>query len=181
MIKGYSRIDSHKNGVLMYLDMLKSDVRPDNYTFPFLLKGFTRDIAVEFGKELHCHVLKFGFDSSVFVQNALISTYCLCGEVDMARGIFYMSFEDDDGLHELFRIKAVDDDLHELFPEYLVQMLALPDTFMDEGLEVIPKSQAPREETPRVGNLEEGTPQEGRPHEHSQDDMSLISNSIPQR
>ncbi|KAL9460257.1 hypothetical protein AB3S75_003460 [Citrus x aurantiifolia] len=121
------------------------------------------------------------FDSSVFVQNALISTYCLCGEVDMARGIFYMSCEDDDGLHELFRIKAVDDDLHELFPEYLVQMLALPDTFMDEGLEVIPKSQAPREETPRVGNLEEGTPQEGRPHEHSQDDMSLISNSIPQR
>ncbi|GAY54550.1 hypothetical protein CUMW_157530 [Citrus unshiu] len=117
----------------------------------------------------------------VFVQNALISTYCLCGEVDMARGIFYMSCEDDDGLHELFRIKAVDDDLHELFPEYLVQMLALPDTFMDEGLEVIPKSQAPREETTRVGNLEEGTPQEGRPHEHSQDDMSLISNSIPQR
>ncbi|KAH9666774.1 putative pentatricopeptide repeat-containing protein [Citrus sinensis] len=95
MIKGYSRIDSHKNGVLIYLDMLKSDVRPDNYTFPFLLKGFTRDIAVEFGKELHCHVLKFGFDSSVFVQNALISTYCLCGEVDMARGIFDVSYKDD--------------------------------------------------------------------------------------
>lgn len=45
MIKGYSRIDSHKNGVLMYLDLLKSDVRRDNYTFPFLFKGFTRDIA----------------------------------------------------------------------------------------------------------------------------------------
>ena len=95
MIKGYSRIDSPKNGVLMYLDMLKSDVRPDNYTFPFLLKGLTRDIAVEFGKELHCHVVKFGFDSSVFVQNALISTYCLGGEVDMARGIFDLSCKYD--------------------------------------------------------------------------------------
>lgn len=71
-------------------------------------------------------------------------------------------------------IKAVDDGLHELFHEYLVQMLALPDTFMDEGLEVIPKSEASREETLHAGNIEEGTPQEGHPQEHSQD-LSLIS------
>ena len=116
MIKGYSRIDSHKNGVLMYLDMLKSDVRPDKYTFPFLFKGFTREIAGSL--ERSCIVMRWNL--------GLISTYCLCGEVDMARGIFYMSFEDDDGLHELFRIKAVDDDLHELCPVYLVQMLAMP-------------------------------------------------------
>lgn len=95
MIKGYSRIDCHKNGVLMYLDMLNSDVRPDNYTFPFLLKGFSRDFALEFGRELHCHVVKFGFGSNVFVQNALISVYCLCGEIDVAQGIFDMSCKDD--------------------------------------------------------------------------------------
>ncbi|KAI9161198.1 hypothetical protein LWI28_015378 [Acer negundo] len=95
MIKGYSRIDSHRNGVSLYLDMLKSDVKPDNYTFPFLLKGFKRDVALEFGKELHCHAVKFGFESNLFVQNGLISMYSLCGEIDMARGIFDMCCKDD--------------------------------------------------------------------------------------
>ncbi|KAJ0075444.1 hypothetical protein Patl1_34591 [Pistacia atlantica] len=95
MIKGYSRIDLHRNGVLMYLDMLNSDVKPDHYTFPFLLKGFSRDVALKFGKELHCHVVKFGFGSNVFVQNALINVYSLCGEIDVAQGIFDMSCKED--------------------------------------------------------------------------------------
>ncbi|KAJ0075054.1 hypothetical protein Patl1_34576 [Pistacia atlantica] len=90
MIKGYSRIDLHTNGVSMYLDMLNSDVKPDHYTFPFLLKGFSRDVALKFGKELHCHVVKFGFGSNVFVQNALINVYSLCGEMDVALEIFGM-------------------------------------------------------------------------------------------
>ncbi|KAK9282106.1 hypothetical protein L1049_005018 [Liquidambar formosana] len=95
MIKGYSRIDNPKCAFSMYLDMLKRNVKPDNYTFPFLLKGFTPDIAVECGKELHAHIVKFGFGFHVFVQNALIHMYSLCGQVDIARGIFNMSYKRD--------------------------------------------------------------------------------------
>eukprot|EP00257_Ricinus_communis_P015786 XP_015573766.1 putative pentatricopeptide repeat-containing protein At3g15930 [Ricinus communis] len=95
MLKGYSRIDSPKLGVSMYLDMLKNDVLPDCYTYPFLIKGFKKDIAFEYGKELHCHVVKYGLGSNVFVQNALINMYSLCGLTDMARGIFDMSYKTD--------------------------------------------------------------------------------------
>ncbi|XP_057969255.1 putative pentatricopeptide repeat-containing protein At3g15930 [Malania oleifera] len=95
MMKGYSRIDCPRHAVLLYLDMLQRSVRPDNYTFPFLLKGFTSDIALNCGKELHGHIVKFGFDSNVFVQNALIHMYSLCGETENAREVFEMSSEKD--------------------------------------------------------------------------------------
>lgn len=88
MIKGYSRINCPEDGVLMYLAMLRRNVKPDHYTFPFLLKGFSRDIALEFGKELHGHVLKYGLHSNIYVQNALVSMYSSSGLIDMARSVF---------------------------------------------------------------------------------------------
>ncbi|KAM7254166.1 hypothetical protein ACFE04_031848 [Oxalis oulophora] len=96
MMKGYFRMNSPKAGVLMYVEMLMKGFKPDRYTFPLLLKGFTRHVALEFGTELHAHVLKLGFESNVFVQNALIHMYCLCGKIDMARQIFDMNTNRDD-------------------------------------------------------------------------------------
>lgn len=95
MIKGYSRVDSPKHGVSMYVNMLKENVKPDNYTFPFLFKCFNRDFGLSCGKELHGHVVKFGFASNVFVQNALVHVYSLCGEMEMARGVFDISCKMD--------------------------------------------------------------------------------------
>ncbi|KAM1493388.1 hypothetical protein FF1_025174 [Malus domestica] len=88
MIRGYSRIRCPQDGVSLYLAMQRMSIKPDCYTFPFLLKGFTREIALECGKELHAHVLKYGLDTNVFVQNALVHMYSVCGLIDMARGVF---------------------------------------------------------------------------------------------
>ncbi|PON48075.1 Pentatricopeptide repeat [Parasponia andersonii] len=95
MIKGFSRTKCPRDGVSMYAAMLRRSFKPDHYTFPFLFKGFTRDVALACGKELHCHVLKFGFGSNIFVQNALVNMYSLSGLVDMARGVFDSSNERD--------------------------------------------------------------------------------------
>ncbi|XP_022714800.1 putative pentatricopeptide repeat-containing protein At3g15930 [Durio zibethinus] len=95
MIKGYSRIDRPKHGISMYLDMLKRNVKPDNFTFPFLLKGFNRNVGFSCGKELHGHVVKFGFASNAFVQNALIHMYSLCGQMEIARAVFDISCKMD--------------------------------------------------------------------------------------
>lgn len=80
-------MDSPELGVSLYLEMLRRGVKPDNYTFPFLFKGFTRDIALQCGRELHGHVLKHGLLSNVFVHTALVQMYLLCGLLDMARGV----------------------------------------------------------------------------------------------
>ncbi|KAF6167247.1 hypothetical protein GIB67_043108 [Kingdonia uniflora] len=95
MIRGYSSRKLPGNAVLFYLEMLERGVEPDDYTFPFLLKAFNRGIALDCGKELHCHIVKLGFESNVSVQNALIHTYSIRGEIDSARGIFNKSCKRD--------------------------------------------------------------------------------------
>ncbi|MCD7449459.1 hypothetical protein HAX54_052421 [Datura stramonium] len=95
MIKGYSRENSPQNAVSIYREMLNNNVQPDSYTFPFLLKGFTREVSLKLGKSLHAHICKFGFELNEFVQHALIHVYCMCGQVDMARGVFDLSAKSD--------------------------------------------------------------------------------------
>ncbi|XP_019243812.1 PREDICTED: putative pentatricopeptide repeat-containing protein At3g15930 [Nicotiana attenuata] len=95
MIKGYSRENSPENAVSIYREMLNGNVRPDNYTFPFFLKGFTPEISLNIGKSTHAHIFKFGFELNGFVQHSLIHMYCLSGEVDMARGVFDLSSKTD--------------------------------------------------------------------------------------
>ncbi|KAK7389511.1 hypothetical protein VNO78_24619 [Psophocarpus tetragonolobus] len=90
MIKGYSRINRPRNGVSVYLLMLANNVKPDRFTFPFLLKGFTPDMALQHGKVLFNHSVKLGFDSNLFVQMAFIHMFSLCGLVDFAHKIFHL-------------------------------------------------------------------------------------------
>lgn len=101
MIKGFSRVGCVKEGVGLYLSMLKKGVSPDGYTFPFLLNGLKKDDDDDdealacCGKKLHCHVLKFGLGCNVYVQNGLVRMYSLCGLMGMARGVFDRGRKDD--------------------------------------------------------------------------------------
>ncbi|KAM3380639.1 putative pentatricopeptide repeat-containing protein [Capsicum galapagoense] len=95
MIRGYSRENSPQSGVSFYREMLKNNVRPDSYTFPFLLKGFTREVSSKLGREMHAQICKFGFELNEFVRHGLIHVYCLCGQVDMARGVFDLTGKSD--------------------------------------------------------------------------------------
>ncbi|KAJ4718425.1 zinc finger BED domain-containing protein DAYSLEEPER-like [Melia azedarach] len=85
---------------------------------------------------------------------------------------FSRIYGDDAGMW----IKLVDDGIHELFHEYLVQTLALPEPFMDEGHEVLQKNETPLEETVALQVL---NPQEGTPHDHhSQEEPSQASQEM---
>lgn len=95
MIKGYSQIKSPCFAISMYMKMLENNVEPDNYTFPFLLKGFTPGVALSCGSQIHGHVCKFGFESNEAVQHALIHMYSLSKQLDMARGVFDMTLKCD--------------------------------------------------------------------------------------
>ncbi|XP_020247402.1 pentatricopeptide repeat-containing protein At1g31920 [Asparagus officinalis] len=72
----------------LYYDMVQSDVKPDNFTFPFTVKACAQLSALREGMQVHGHVLKFGFDDDVFVSNSLINMYGKCEEVDAACKVF---------------------------------------------------------------------------------------------
>ncbi|XP_020973959.1 pentatricopeptide repeat-containing protein At5g03800 isoform X1 [Arachis ipaensis] len=42
----------------------------------------------DMGKQIHCHAVKFGYESNIGVGNAVVSMYFKCGNVDDAIGMF---------------------------------------------------------------------------------------------
>ncbi|CAL1354418.1 unnamed protein product [Linum trigynum] len=57
----------------------------DHFTFPFVLKACSR---LQLGMHLQSVILKMGFGSDVYVQNALIGVYSGCGRVADALKVF---------------------------------------------------------------------------------------------
>ncbi|GAU40341.1 hypothetical protein TSUD_154380 [Trifolium subterraneum] len=75
----------------LFKSMLSSSISPDSFTFPFLLKSCANMLissTPQLGFQVHCHVIRNGFDSDVFVNNALLNFYCVFGDVDNAYKVF---------------------------------------------------------------------------------------------
>lgn len=68
--------------------MVRTGVRPDDYSFPFVLKTCTDTFEARKGLEVHGSVVKLGFDSDVFVGNTLLLFYGNCGALMEAERVF---------------------------------------------------------------------------------------------
>ncbi|KAM1378109.1 hypothetical protein ACFX13_040246 [Malus domestica] len=62
--------------------------RPDHYTYPFVLKACGELRSFWRGSSVHASVFANGFESNVFVCNALVAMYGRCGALDDARKVF---------------------------------------------------------------------------------------------
>ncbi|KAH0985312.1 hypothetical protein GBA52_012489 [Prunus armeniaca] len=83
---------SCSHALSFFTQMRRHGVPPDNFTFPFLLKACAR---LQLGQDLHALILKLGFDSDIYVQNALLSFYGGCGSVEPALNMFHEMRERD--------------------------------------------------------------------------------------
>ncbi|KAL9175956.1 hypothetical protein ABFS82_02G146600 [Erythranthe guttata] len=91
LIGGYAKKGFLDESVELYGRMLwlgGVGIRPDVYTFPCVLRACGGLSNWEWGREIHAHVLRFGFDSDVDVLNSLITMYVKCGDLSGARKAF---------------------------------------------------------------------------------------------
>ncbi|KAB1218629.1 hypothetical protein CJ030_MR3G026509 [Morella rubra] len=88
LVGGYAKAGFFDEALDLYQRMLWVGMHPDIYTFPCVLRtcGGIPDLAR--GREIHVHVLRFGFESDVDVVNALITMYAKCGDITSARLTF---------------------------------------------------------------------------------------------
>ncbi|KAK7278231.1 hypothetical protein RJT34_23257 [Clitoria ternatea] len=85
LIRAYSHSSHHHlDALFLYLSMLHHSP-PDTFTFPFLLKCSTH---FHLAQQLHASILKLGFASDLYIQNALIYTYSRFHHFDLARHLF---------------------------------------------------------------------------------------------
>ncbi|KAJ8616545.1 hypothetical protein MRB53_035917 [Persea americana] len=88
MIRGSSQSSRPFKAIYLFSQMERSCVRPDHFTFPFLLKASTRLSSISLGSEIHGKILKFGFESDDFIRNSLINLHANCGDLNVASAIF---------------------------------------------------------------------------------------------
>ncbi|XP_057503362.1 LOW QUALITY PROTEIN: pentatricopeptide repeat-containing protein At4g33990-like [Actinidia eriantha] len=93
MVSAYVRNSHFHEAVNCLHEMLvKSEIRPDFYTFPPVLKACGHILD---GKKIHCWVFKLGFQWDVFVAASLVHMYCRFGSLPVAHKIFSdMPFRD---------------------------------------------------------------------------------------
>eukprot|EP01018_Ginkgo_biloba_P030280 Gb_21441 [translate_table: standard] len=88
MIRGYASNEPWEEALALYCQMQQSGIQPDKFTYPFVLKACAGLLTLNHGKEIHNHIIRSGYDSDVFVGNALIDMYAKCRSIQNARQVF---------------------------------------------------------------------------------------------
>ncbi|KAL3526482.1 hypothetical protein ACH5RR_011138 [Cinchona calisaya] len=89
LIKAYSGSPQPHLALQYFNFMLRSQLRPDGYTFPFVLIACSNGFLTSEGKQLHSWVIKNGLSlANAHVQTALIRFYLESKLVDDARKVF---------------------------------------------------------------------------------------------
>lgn len=88
MIRGYAKDGFSKESLELFYLMARNCVPPDKFTFPLALKACATLSGLRQGREIHAHIIKMGFESDVYVGNALVDMYSKCGMIEDACEVF---------------------------------------------------------------------------------------------
>ncbi|KAG6656266.1 hypothetical protein I3843_04G009900 [Carya illinoinensis] len=79
-----------------FKQMVDKGIRPDNFTYPSVLKACGEKLDLGFGREVHNFINSNSVEWNLFVHNALVSMYGRFGEIDVARSLFDKMPEKDE-------------------------------------------------------------------------------------
>lgn len=88
LIKGYVKYDIHCQAVGLYRDMHVLGVRPDPFTFPYVVKACGEFWDAWVGAAVHVVVLKYGLEFIAMVRTELMIMYVKFGELESAEKLF---------------------------------------------------------------------------------------------
>ncbi|KAL4202940.1 hypothetical protein AMTRI_Chr02g266000 [Amborella trichopoda] len=88
MIAGYSQNGEYKECLELFLSLIREGIRPNSVIFPSVLPCFGALNMLNKGKEVHCNVIRNGFEFDVFVGSSLIDMYARCGCMKWAELVF---------------------------------------------------------------------------------------------
>ncbi|CAG7872975.1 unnamed protein product [Brassica rapa] len=89
LFKGYVKNKLPFESVLLYKKMRDLDVRPDEFTYPFVVKAISQlGVLASCGFAFHAHVVKHGFETLGIVATELVMMYMKFGELRSAQFLF---------------------------------------------------------------------------------------------
>eukprot|EP01018_Ginkgo_biloba_P008630 Gb_28771 [translate_table: standard] len=88
MIAGYAQGGHSGEALGFFREMQLTRVTPDSDTFASVLPACANLVILHAGKEVHENIIRSGFQSDIFVGNALVDMYAKCGSIENARQVF---------------------------------------------------------------------------------------------
>jgi pentatricopeptide repeat protein len=85
MLVGYGQSGKCEESFELFRQMQWAGMKPNQFTFPSILRTCASLAALEQGEQIHTHIIKTGFDSNVFVGSVLVDVYAKCGSIESAR------------------------------------------------------------------------------------------------
>lgn len=89
MIKAHALSPTSYNSLTVFQSMTRGPgLLPNQYTFVFVFNACGNGLGVLEGEQVRVHAIKLGFESNLFVTNALIGMYGKWGLVEEGRKVF---------------------------------------------------------------------------------------------
>eukprot|EP01018_Ginkgo_biloba_P022118 Gb_05942 [translate_table: standard] len=88
MIAGYTQNGHGEEALKLYCQMQWAGMKPNHFTFVGVLTSCASLAALEQGIQVHTKIIKIGFESDVYVGNALVDMYAKCGSIEDASILF---------------------------------------------------------------------------------------------
>ncbi|KAK6240710.1 Pentatricopeptide repeat - like 10 [Theobroma cacao] len=88
LLSGYQQVGDGLSSLVSLREMVLVGIRPDRFSFISGLGACSIEGCRRSGKEIHCQVIRGGFEMDLMVETSLIDMYGKCGSVDYAEREF---------------------------------------------------------------------------------------------
>lgn len=95
MVAGYAQSSRGREAIEIFRQMLPVYNNLDHITFGSILSACASVMDLELGRQIHAYVFRTGFESNVFIGNAILDMYCKCGSLEKARQWFFKMVKRD--------------------------------------------------------------------------------------
>ncbi|KAL6638437.1 hypothetical protein ACP70R_023932 [Stipagrostis hirtigluma subsp. patula] len=95
MLVAYGQISDVAKSFDIFCQMQAAGIRPNQFTYPCILRTCTCSGEIELGEQIHSLSIKTGFESDMYVSGVLIDMYSKYGWLGKARRILEMLEEKD--------------------------------------------------------------------------------------
>ncbi|XXG73783.1 hypothetical protein AAC387_Pa07g2630 [Persea americana] len=95
MLVAYGQMGNLRESFELFSQMQVAGMRPNQYTYPSVLRTCTSLGALDLGEQIHSQIVKTGFEQNIYVCSVLIDMYAKCGRLSIAREILERLTEED--------------------------------------------------------------------------------------
>ncbi|KAK9055029.1 hypothetical protein SSX86_026108 [Deinandra increscens subsp. villosa] len=88
MIVGHVQNGKEEVALMLFNDMLMTDIKPDKFTVSSVVSSCARLASLFYGQAVHGKAIHMGVEDDTLVSTALVDMYSKCGEPTEARKIF---------------------------------------------------------------------------------------------